>query len=264
MDAEVRSRLAHLNMVEFSREMSRWSGPHGHLEERDGMLFFATASPFPAVCNGAWALDPAVEPARLIAAADRWFGELGRGYSIWADDAGHQHPDLGPVAADHGLTAIGDTPAMVVAHPVDEPELPDDVELRWVHDHQGLVDFAAVGDAAFASIGLPDGTAPHVLTDLRAMTEPHIGNVVAYLEGRPVAAAQVVGSGAAAGVYWVGTLPEARGHGFGEAVTAAVTNRGLELGATFATLQASSMGEPIYARMGYQTIYTYRSYARFD
>ena len=61
-----------------------------------------------------------------------------------------------------------------------------------------------------------------------------------------------------AGIYWVGSLAAARGRGLGRAVTAAATNAGFDLGADFASLQASPMGEPIYRAMGYETIYDYR------
>jgi predicted GNAT family acetyltransferase len=60
------------------------------------------------------------------------------------------------------------------------------------------------------------------------------------------------------GVYMVGTRPESRSRGYGEAVTAAATNDLFADGATSVVLQASAMGAPIYARMGYRTFTTYR------
>ena len=41
-----------------------------------------------------------------------------------------------------------------------------------------------------------------------------------------------------AGIYWVGSLEQARGQGLGRAATAAATNAGFELGADIASLQA--------------------------
>ena len=61
-----------------------------------------------------------------------------------------------------------------------------------------------------------------------------------------------------AGIYWVGSLAEARGRGIGRAITAAATNAGFDLGAELASLQASPMGAPVYRAMGYETIYDYR------
>jgi hypothetical protein len=41
-----------------------------------------------------------------------------------------------------------------------------------------------------------------------------------------------------------------------------VTNWAFDQGARAQSLQASTMGEPIYARMGYEELYRYRSYLR--
>ena len=49
-----------------------------------------------------------------------------------------------------------------------------------------------------------------------------------------------------AGLYWVGTVEQARRSGLGRAVTAAVTNIAFDRGASLVTLQASVMGEPVY------------------
>ena len=43
--------------------------------------------------------------------------------------------------------------------------------------------------------------------------------------------------------------------GIAEAVTRHVTNLGFDLGAANVQLQASSMGEPIYRRMGYEDLH---------
>ena len=102
------------------------------------------------------------------------------------------------------------------------------------------------------------------ITDVDRFTEPHIGSVVAYLDGVPSAAAQLLLSHGIGGVYWVGTVESARGKGLGEVVTRAVTNRAFELGAAAVTLQASSMGEPIYARLGYETLYRYHGLVRWE
>jgi len=96
----------------------------------------------------------------------------------------------------------------------------------------------------------------------RFLAAPNVYSVVAYLDGTPAAAAQTILSHGIAGVYWVGTIEEARGRGLGEAVTRAVTNEAFDRGATANSLQASVMGEPIYRRMGYEEIYRYTTYTR--
>jgi GNAT superfamily N-acetyltransferase len=81
-----------------------------------------------------------------------------------------------------------------------------------------------------------------------------VAAAVARLDGAPAAAALVYVEGAGAVVAWVATAPEARRRGLGRFVTAAVTNRGLDLGAAWVTLQASDMGAPLYRAMGYRDV----------
>ena len=42
-----------------------------------------------------------------------------------------------------------------------------------------------------------------------------------------------------------------------------MTNLGFDLGAAFASLQATEMGAPVYRRMGYELLTTYRGLVRF-
>ena len=61
-----------------------------------------------------------------------------------------------------------------------------------------------------------------------------------------------------AGIYWVGSTEEARGRGLGWTLTAAAVDAGLDMGAETASLQASPMGESLYRRMGFETVFDYR------
>ena len=66
-----------------------------------------------------------------------------------------------------------------------------------------------------------------------------------------------------ASVQWVGTVPSARGLGLGALVTTWVTNLAFDRGASSVNLQASPMGEPVYLRLGYETIFHYSEYVRW-
>jgi ribosomal protein S18 acetylase RimI-like enzyme len=67
-----------------------------------------------------------------------------------------------------------------------------------------------------------------------------------------------------AGIYWVGTMPAARGKGLAELCTRAAGNAGFDMGARVASLQASVMGEPVYRRMGYIEVTRYPWVVRFE
>jgi len=62
------------------------------------------------------------------------------------------------------------------------------------------------------------------------------------------------------GIYNISTLPTARRHGYGEAMTMRIVADGLARGCDVATLEASEMGYPIYARLGFRKVVDYMGY----
>lgn len=81
-----------------------------------------------------------------------------------------------------------------------------------------------------------------------------------YLDGEPVAVSSLVMTRGLAGVYAVATLPNARKRGIGAAMTLHAMAEGLRRGAKLATLQASSMGRPVYEKIGFRTVFEYQDY----
>ena len=61
-------------------------------------------------------------------------------------------------------------------------------------------------------------------------------------------------AGGAAGIYNVTTVEAARGRGIGAAMTVAAVRHGADLGLDLATLQASTMGRPVYERLGFEFV----------
>ena len=247
--------------MEFSREMTRWGD--GRVEERDGVLLFASGSSMPVLVNGAFRLFDDVEAISVIMVADSFFRDLGRGYSVMVRDTAEED-DLRAACEAAGLTVFGaGGPQMVCRTRLVDVPPAEDVEIRPVTTPAALEDFASVNGRAYGTYGMPPEVATEVLSRPdRFLAASNLYSVVAYLDGTPAAAAQTILSHGIAGVYWVGTIEEARGRGLGEAVTRAVTNEAFDRGATANSLQASPMGEPIYRRMGYEEIYRYSTYTR--
>ena len=256
--------LGHLNLMEFCRESARWSAGQGAIEEADGVLMFATGTTFPALSQGALRMDRNVSGQDLVDRADEWFHGRQRGYTVWARDIDGIDDDIAAAAQAAGFTALGSGPEMLCRSRLEDKPVGDGVELRWVADEAGVADFVAVNGDAYSTYGMPREVVGDTIVDPSRVLAPHIHTVVAYVEGKPAATAQTLLSHGIAGVYWVGTVESARGRGLGEAVTRAVTNRAFDLGARANTLQASPMGEPIYARMGYETIFRHRTFVRFS
>lgn len=100
----------------------------------------------------------------------------------------------------------------------------------------------------------------------RSFTAPVTAGLIGYelylgfVGDEPVATSGLVLNNGVAGVYMVSTVPAQRQHGYGEQVTRQAMLRGRDLGASFASLQSSAMGFPVYQRMGFRQVGAYRTY----
>ncbi len=262
VDDDTLAQLGHLNYMEFSRQMARAAGRGGTIYENDGMLFYAGHSSFPLPYNGVWRIDETVPGAEVVAAADEWFAARGHSYSIAVRGDCRADDDLRAAAEAAGLFAAVNQPEMICRARVEDRPLPDGARLQWVGDQKTFDDFLAVNDTAYQTLGLPARVILDGGLQVGPFTAPNVLSVVAYFQDASVAAAQTILSHTIAGVYWVGTVPEARGTGLGDAVARAVTNRAFDEGARANSLQASHMGEGVYARMGYETLYRYTGFIR--
>lgn len=253
----------HANCIEAAREGARRSLAAGEIMEQGGVLLFASGSDFPIIANGAFRLDPAVQPDKVIRVADSWFAERGRGWSLGVTSWANADQDLREAAEAHGLVQTVEMPGMVRVERLVETPTPEGIEVRLLTTESEAAQFIAMCDLAYMSLGLPAGVFTAMAGLPLRTPPPHEVTVGAFDAGVLVSGAQVMFSNGIAGVYAVGTAEEARGRGLAELVTRTVTNLAFDLGAPAVTLQASPMGEPIYARMGYRELYRYANLTRF-
>ncbi|GCE08738.1 hypothetical protein KDAU_60670 [Dictyobacter aurantiacus] len=80
------------------------------------------------------------------------------------------------------------------------------------------------------------------------------------LHGKAVATSSMFLGAGVAGLFSVGTLPEARGQGIGSAISVAPLSVARTLGYNIGVLQASPMGYSIYARIGFQECCSIQTY----
>jgi len=130
---------------------------------------------------------------------------------------------------------------------------PDGLEIRPATDEQGRRDYLEVTADAYSVYQQPRAMTEDAFASVASVCSPHIQGFVGYLDGAPVAAAAVYMTHGIAGIGWVGTVAKHWGHRYGEAVTWAAVREGFRRGGTFASLQASPMGRPVYERMGFST-----------
>jgi hypothetical protein len=246
--------LSDLNYEEATRELTRRAG--GVVLDGGGLLLFAGAHRLPVLCNGVFRTDRRVPPAEVLGRAREFFRGHRRGFTVMLK--AHVDDDLTEAASAAGFLAMGNAPGMVLHRKLAAADPPPGVTLERVTTAEGARAFAEVMGAAYASLGMPDDVAPAVLGRLDVMQAPHIVTVLARLEdGTPAAGAMVIVTHGVAGIYWVGTIPAARGRHLAELCTGAAGNAGFDLGGRIAALQASVMGEPVYLRMGYVEVTRY-------
>ncbi len=257
-------RDAHLNLAESSRRLFGLD-PGAQVEAGEGWLFGAGRSTHPVISNAAFRLDDRLDPSEFVERARAWFAPRERGFAVWARAGAEEDRDLIEAAERAGLRNVYEMPEMVLegdaiadgASLAGEPVA--GVELRRVGSSQEAAQYWRVATASYASIGFP--------AEIFAFYENNeylwadgAAAFLAHVDGRPAGISMTIVTHGIAGIYWVGATEEARGRGLGRTMTAIAVEAGLEMGGTWASLQASPMGASIYRRMGFKTIFDYRLY----
>jgi ribosomal protein S18 acetylase RimI-like enzyme len=247
---------AHLNLLDSSRQFFELD-PGAAIEAEPGWLFGAGSSSHPVISNGAFRRDDSVDADELIARAKEFFAARGRGFSVWVRGGQEEDRELVAAAETAGFQLVYEMPEMTLGEKLTSAELPPGAELRKLTAIEQATDFWHVATTSYSSIGFP----PEVFagyTNHAGLLAENVVAFVALLDGEPVSIAMTMVSHGVAGIYWVGSLEQARGKGLGRAVTVAATNAGFDLGADIASLQASPMGKPIYLGLGYETAFEYQ------
>jgi ribosomal protein S18 acetylase RimI-like enzyme len=130
--------------------------------------------------------------------------------------------------------------------------LPDGAYIKPVHDEQGVQDCAEV---LIHGYGFPvewKSLAADFVRGLGLEAEAPLRSYVAYWDGKPVSTAAGLFGQQVVGIFNVATLPEARGKGFGGALTSAPLLEARAMGYRVGTLQSSEQGFPIYKKLGFE------------
>jgi GNAT superfamily N-acetyltransferase len=185
-------------------------------------------------------------PENLAAARDELAGaydEAGiNAWTVWVPESDRASAEL-LRAAGHKLDA---TPRAMVLDLADLAE-PDPGGLDWSADGS-LTDLKRINDAAY---GDPPGTFERGIGNPPAETWRIYE---ARLVGRPASMLAVTDSEGDCAIWWVATLPEARGRGLAGRLLHVALAEARERGVRTSTLQATRMGRPVYERLGYRDI----------
>jgi len=136
---------------------------------------------------------------------------------------------------------------MLMAAPMEEIAL--DGPVPALLEGAGLAEVAAINDAAYA---MPPGAGFAGALETVVDGGSHV--TAAAWKGRAAACAVVRDHAGDAGVYFVGTVPAARGHGLATGVVRAALRAARNRGMASTSLEASAMGERVYRELGYRSL----------
>ena len=198
--------------------------------------------------------------AEIVAAFDEQASPF-----LWWRAPFHGPADLAERLERAHVFPAGTTPAMAMdlARLGPAPATDGRFEIRGVRDEGGLRDFLGVLADDPSPEGVPPSFPPGKVEVIVAFVAPRLHleptplRFVGYRDGRPVTVSRLSLAGGAAGLYAVATREEARGHGYGAAVSHRAIATGRDLGYRIATLQATDMGYPIYRRLGFVEQFQY-------
>jgi GNAT superfamily N-acetyltransferase len=163
--------------------------------------------------------------------------------------------DPGATADAEALAAKGlvlDSTPLQMAAPLDEVE-------REAHRRVGRATMDEVGVVNDAAYGMPPGTIGDALAGVPS-SEVHAYGIRELREAVSVAIVQDVGEDAF--VTFVATLPAYRGERLASCVLAHALHEAEERGQRTTSLQASKLGQSIYARLGYKALGEIHLYER--
>lgn len=225
----------------------------GGIHEDGDLRRIATGKPYASFNHiSGVRLTPAAVETRIAEVNERMRRDASIPATWWIG------PSTRPVDLRDRLAALGlreEEPefGMVIDPGADRPpiDLPDGASIEEVVDDAGLQDWTTVMDGSY---GWTDATkADAVLSVYRALTGPAAPwiHLVVRHDGEAAACGSLFVVDGHAFVTNIGTIPTRRRLGLGSVVTSALLDVARERGFRAATLTASVMGRPMYARLGF-------------
>ena len=250
----MQARDAYRRMLASMRataELQARGAPDSRVLHLDGVTAAITpAAPDRSVLNGVIVEDfDQLEGAldRLAAA----YAEAGvRAWTVWVPE--HEQ-EARTLLAGAGHKLDGSPAAMLLD--LDELKAPTRPEPDWSGDW----DIEAAGQVNDAGFGDQPGMFARAMRDL----PPDTGHMyLARVESKPASWVLVHDHEDNCEFWIAATIPEARGRGLLSGLLHRALLDARERGCTTSTTQATKMGEPVYARLGYRTFGTIERWER--
>ncbi|HEX4254275.1 MAG TPA: GNAT family N-acetyltransferase [Streptosporangiaceae bacterium] len=229
-----------------------WLGFGAEDRQDNGLTLYRSGLP-DSQLNGVLRVAPGSLNRTCVPAAQRWLD--GVPWRWWAGP--DSDPELPVQLLSGGAELVQTQPVMSVDLDRVTPAEPvPGLDIREVTDG----DLGAWVRAYAPSFGVPAEQFGPVtrLEQQRPGQDASEVRLAGWLDGQIVASSVLLDRCGVAGVYAVTTTAGYRRRGIGAAMTAAALRAGRERGRRIGTLQASSMGQPVYLRMGFQVVAEYQ------
>ena len=223
----------------------------------DGYMIKVVSSIPDSTFNGVWATN--LNPANVddkIRETKRFFDSIGNTHWRWRVTLTSKPSNLGERLEAQGFTRVGEgSPGMAInlSSMKDDFPKPPNFVVKHVEDSETYKTYL---DVLFRSFGFPEAIAlagRDVGLKAGIPSFPPRRAYIGYLEGKPVATSYLFLRLGVAGIYCVGTLPEARGKGIGTEMTLAPLREAADIGYKVGILQSTKMGFGVYRRIGFET-----------
>lgn len=248
------------NMVAFWSPYGRAEG--STLDAAPDLVWFYTGIPIPLL-NGVL-MARLGGPGAVRAAVDSLQEQIDRRGvpALWWLGPDSTPQNVGSLLEEHGLQPVGQVPGMAIdldaLDGASQPVPGLTVERVSGREKQALWARTAALGTGFS------GPAVEGMARVEAgLSDPQYEaqrRYIGYLDGVAVATSALVLDSGVAGIYAVATLPQARRKGIGTLMTLLPLLDARPMGYRVGVLQASSMGQPIYEKMGFADVCTYRHY----
>ena len=168
--------------------------------------------------------------------------------------------NLGEHLVQHGLRYDSDTPYMAVnLIELADIDTPEELEVVKVEDSDTLLKWTEAGAKGFGVTQFTDYMF-NVENHESLWKLPNRIRYVGLVEGVPVSSGTVLAEFGVACIFQVATVPEARGKGYGTAVTLAPLRDMLGQGVKVGVLHSSKMGYSVYEKIGFKKVGQHRVY----
>ena len=239
------------NLFELFRAMSVIPG---YELVETGKVSYHHASPTNPMFKGVW--QARMEPGEADAVIDEtlaWFDDRKAPYVFWWVGPGTKPADLPERLMARGMqpNMVGDPGMAADLRTLSEGvRIGDGFNIVEAHNETILGHWRDVFCASY-EIPLFVGQAWVDATINAGIDRSPWRLYVGYWNGKPVATNILFCGAGVASVYGVGTLPEARGKGFGSAITLKPYLDARARGYRYGVLFATEMGHPVYKKLGF-------------